>query len=157
MIDCDGTGILIVAFDVSVILIEKQLEAMNPLAIFFVAILGVLIVTSLYALSRQPQSTTNYSFKVPLVPLTPMVSVLINAYLMMKLPIPTWQRFGIWMTIGFFIYFTYGIRNSTGFMTDHQKKNHMSLLKNSNDNNTSNRSPKSVQDVNTVSEHVIIN
>ena len=113
--------------DIILVTCESYIESVNPIAIIFLSLVIILVLTTLYGLSCQPQSsTTNYSFKVPLVPVTPMLSVMINAYLMLKLPIPTWQRFGIWMAIGLFIYFTYGIKNSTGFMTEHQKRNHLS-------------------------------
>uniref|UniRef100_A0AAY4B1E4 Cationic amino acid transporter C-terminal domain-containing protein n=1 Tax=Denticeps clupeoides TaxID=299321 RepID=A0AAY4B1E4_9TELE len=50
---------------------------------------------------------------VPLLPILPIVSMFINVYLMMQLGRGTWIRFSFWMVIGFIIYFTYGIRNST--------------------------------------------
>lgn len=38
--------------------------------------------------------------KVPLVPLTPAVSILINVFLMMKLSYLTWIRFTVWIAVG---------------------------------------------------------
>lgn len=38
--------------------------------------------------------------QVPLVPLTPAASILINVFLMMKLSFLTWIRFSIWIAIG---------------------------------------------------------
>ena len=38
--------------------------------------------------------------QVPLLPYLPMLSVLVNVYLMMKLGSATWIRFGIWMILG---------------------------------------------------------
>ncbi len=51
-------------------------------------------------------------FKVPGFPVVPILGVLACLYLMWSLPAVTWYRLGIWMAIGFVIYFTYGYRNS---------------------------------------------
>ncbi|XP_051963006.1 high affinity cationic amino acid transporter 1b [Xyrauchen texanus] len=69
------------------------------------------IITML--IGRQPESKTKLSFKVPLLPFLPVLSMFINVYLMMQLDSGTWMRFAIWMAIGFVIYFSYGIRHST--------------------------------------------
>ncbi|XP_078078337.1 high affinity cationic amino acid transporter 1-like isoform X2 [Mustelus asterias] len=62
---------------------------------------------------RQPESKTKLSFKVPLLPCLPIVSILVNMYLMMQLDRGTWIRFAIWMVIGCIIYFAYGMWNSS--------------------------------------------
>lgn len=46
------------------------------------------------------------------MPFLPIVSVLASLWLMLNLPAETWLRFGIWMAIGFVIYFLYGRSHS---------------------------------------------
>jgi APA family basic amino acid/polyamine antiporter len=51
-------------------------------------------------------------FRVPWVPVTPIISILACLYLMLQLPRITWIRFGIWLLLGLVIYFLYGYRHS---------------------------------------------
>jgi APA family basic amino acid/polyamine antiporter len=52
-------------------------------------------------------------FRVPWVPLTPLISIVACLYLMWELPTVTWIRFAIWLAVGLVIYFTYGFTHST--------------------------------------------
>ncbi|MBW04981.1 Cationic amino acid transporter 3, partial [Eschrichtius robustus] len=61
---------------------------------------------------RQPPSSTPLHFKVPALPLLPLMSIFVNIYLMMQMTAGTWARFGVWMLIGFAIYFGYGMQHS---------------------------------------------
>ncbi|CAO2627466.1 Cationic amino acid transporter 3 [Lemmus lemmus] len=60
----------------------------------------LLIVGVVIAIWRQPQSTTPLHFKVPALPLLPVLSIFVNVYLMMQMTAGTWTHFGIWMVIG---------------------------------------------------------
>ena len=80
--------------------------------ILVVVLLLVLITGLTGVIWRQPQSSSPIYFKVPALPLLPLLSVFVNVYLMMQMTAGTWIVFGVWMLIGFVIYFAYGIQRS---------------------------------------------
>ncbi|XP_036451667.1 high affinity cationic amino acid transporter 1 isoform X2 [Colossoma macropomum] len=101
-------GFLILAFSI--------LAVQGGAASWSVAILSVIAMVCLiltFIVWRQPQSKSKLSFKVPLLPFIPVVSMFVNVYLMMQLDRGTWIRFALWLSIGLVIYFGYGIRHSS--------------------------------------------
>jgi basic amino acid/polyamine antiporter, APA family len=52
-------------------------------------------------------------FRVPLVPIFPIIGALLCVYLMTRQGAVTWLRFFVWLAVGLVIYGLYGWRNST--------------------------------------------
>lgn len=52
------------------------------------------------------------SFKVPFVPLIPILGVIVCVYLMYSLPGESWFRLALWLGLGLVIYFVYGKKHS---------------------------------------------
>ncbi|XP_014652820.1 PREDICTED: cationic amino acid transporter 4-like isoform X2 [Ceratotherium simum simum] len=73
---------------------------------------SVMFLLSLLVLGAHQQQRRQDTFQVPLVPLTPALSVLLNIFLMLHLSSLAWLCFSIWMLIGLAVYFGYGIRHS---------------------------------------------
>src|SRR5216110_677088 len=51
-------------------------------------------------------------FRVPFVPVFPILGVILCVGLMLSLPVMTWIRFVVWLGIGLVIYFLYSVRHS---------------------------------------------
>uniref|UniRef100_A0A8C6E9H0 Cationic amino acid transporter C-terminal domain-containing protein n=1 Tax=Moschus moschiferus TaxID=68415 RepID=A0A8C6E9H0_MOSMO len=86
-----------------------------------VAVLLLLLITGVTAIIwRQPQDPSPLPFRVPALPVLPLVSIFVNVYLMMQTTSGTWALFGLWNAIGFLIYFGYGIRHSLAGNNHHQ-------------------------------------
>lgn len=100
-------GVLILAF--SILAVQGGTAQWNLAILSFIFLVCLLLV---FVVWRQPESKTKLSFKVPLLPFIPVISMFVNVYLMMQLDNGTWIRFSIWMAIGMVIYFCYGLHHS---------------------------------------------
>ncbi|TMS14620.1 High affinity cationic amino acid transporter 1 [Larimichthys crocea] len=99
----------------TLILLFSVLAVQGGIALWNIIALSVIFMACLlltFIIWRQPESKTKLSFKVPLLPFVPVISMFVNVYLMMQLDKGTWIRFCIWMVIGLVIYFGYGIHHS---------------------------------------------
>uniref|UniRef100_A0A480VSX7 Cationic amino acid transporter 3 n=1 Tax=Sus scrofa TaxID=9823 RepID=A0A480VSX7_PIG len=77
------------------------------------AVLLLLLIAGITAIIwRQPQNPSPLPFRVPALPMLPVLSIFVNVYLMMQMYSVTWAQFGIWNIVGLAIYFGYGIRHS---------------------------------------------
>lgn len=65
-----------------------------------------------YVLRSLPETQRPIAFKVPLLPYFPIMNMIVNIYLMASLEVAIWYKLMIWLGVGFFIYFTYGVKHS---------------------------------------------
>ncbi len=82
-----------------------ELVSIGTLFAFVIVGTGIIIL-------RSSNPNLDRPFKVPLVPLIPVATVVSAAYLMNSLPLDTWIRLIVWMSIGLVIYFVYSYSHS---------------------------------------------
>ncbi|KAB0340612.1 hypothetical protein FD754_022982 [Muntiacus muntjak] len=90
----------------------SQVFSGDPVLTTVAALLLLLITGVMVIMWKQLQDPSPLMFRVPALPALLLVSTFVNVYLMIQMTIQTWAQFGIWMAIGFAIYFGYGIRHS---------------------------------------------
>lgn len=81
-----------------------ELGSLIPVAIY------TIFVT--YKLAQMPETQKPITFKVPFLPYFPIMNLVVNTYLMANLDVAIWYKLLIWLGVGFYIYLTYGVKNS---------------------------------------------
>lgn len=82
-----------------------DLTNIGTLFAFILVCLGVIIL-------RRTEPGRVRPFRVPMVPVFPVIGVIFCVALMLSLPVLTWIRFFAWLAIGLVIYFLYGVHHS---------------------------------------------
>jgi basic amino acid/polyamine antiporter, APA family len=101
-----GLGALIVVLAAFVPLGQiVELTNIGTLFAFILVNAGVIIL-------RRTRPDMPRPYRVPWSPVVPILGIAFAIYLMRYLPWLTWVRFGIWLVIGFVIYWLYGYRHS---------------------------------------------
>lgn len=100
------TGIIVAVF-AGLIPLHRlaDLVSIGTLFAFISVSLGIIIL-------RKTRPDLERSFKVPFVPIVPILAVLSCGYLLISLPKITWVAFLLWLAIGLVVYFMYGYRHS---------------------------------------------
>jgi len=100
------TGLFVATFAAFANIAEVvDLTNIGTLFAFILVSIGVIVL-------RYKEPDRHRPFRVPGAPWTPLISVAACLYLMAHLPGITWVRFGVWLLIGFVLYFAYGYQHS---------------------------------------------
>jgi APA family basic amino acid/polyamine antiporter len=82
-----------------------KLVNIGTLFAFLIVNIGVIIL-------RRTEPDLERGFRVPFVPVFPLIGSALCIYLMSRLELVTWLRFGGWLVLGLVIYFVYGRHHS---------------------------------------------
>ncbi|KII71906.1 Cationic amino acid transporter 2 [Thelohanellus kitauei] len=100
----------VLVFAVVVLFTNRLFQKKNWWVILVLALILIVIIISFAILQTQPQNIEDLSFKVificnkaPCVPALPVLAIVCNIFLILKLSTLTWIRFSIWMFIGIIV------------------------------------------------------
>ena len=81
------------------------LVSIGTLMAFVIVSIGIVVL-------RRTRPDLPRPFRMPWVPVLPILSAAVSLVLMLGLPRATWERLILWMAIGIVVYFAYGQRHS---------------------------------------------
>ncbi|GAB2980531.1 APC family permease [Frigoribacterium salinisoli] len=99
-----GVLVALIAGFTEVSVLEEMIN-IGTLSAFVLVSIGVIVL-------RRTRPDLQRAFRVPFVPVLPIVSALLCVWLMFNLTTLTWVRFAVWLAVGVVIYFAYGRRAS---------------------------------------------
>ncbi|HHT9139610.1 MAG TPA: amino acid permease, partial [Candidatus Tripitaka californicus] len=73
-------------------------------------IFAFMLISISVIILRYKRPDLHRPFRCPGVPAVPILSIIFCIFLLVGLPVEAWIRFGIWLAIGFVVYFAYGFR-----------------------------------------------
>lgn len=85
--------------------IVGEMTSIGTLFAFILVCLGILVM-------RKTMPDAPRAFRVPWVPLIPILGVVVCLFMMVFLPFDTWIRLIVWLIIGMDIYLFYGMKHS---------------------------------------------
>jgi len=98
---------VVVAVLAGLIPLAELAELVNIGTLFAFALVSIGVVVL-----RRTRPDLPRSFRLPLMPLIPVLSLVACLVLMFFLSVETWLRFLLWMALGLIVYFVYGRRRS---------------------------------------------
>jgi len=99
-----GVVVALIAGLTDVGVLEEMIN-IGTLSAFVLVSIGVIVL-------RRTRSDLPRAFRVPFVPVLPILSAALCVWLMLNLTTLTWVRFAVWLVIGVVVYFAYGRRHS---------------------------------------------
>jgi APA family basic amino acid/polyamine antiporter len=98
-------------------LFVASLAAFLPISVLLMLVnmgtlLAFVIVCAAVLIMRRTHPDAERPFRVPFVPLVPILGIVTCLGLMFSLPSENWLRLFVWLGIGFVIYFSYGRKHS---------------------------------------------
>jgi APA family basic amino acid/polyamine antiporter len=82
-----------------------SLVSIGTLMAFVIVSFGIIVL-------RRTRPDLPRPFRMPWVPVLPLLSALVSLTLMLGLPRATWERLILWMVLGILVYFVYGRKHS---------------------------------------------
>lgn len=82
-----------------------ELASIGTLLAFAIVCVGVLVL-------RRTEPDRPRGFRAPILPLVATAGVLTCGYMMLSLPLDTWIRFVVWLTLGMIVYYAYSRKRS---------------------------------------------
>ncbi|WP_040789167.1 amino acid permease [Nocardia paucivorans] len=90
-------------------------------------LMAFIVVSVAVTVLRYRRPHVPREFRLPLMPVVPLVGIGFSVYLIWSLPWQTWVRFAVWLVLGLVVYFTYSRTHSALAHTDPEGENEVGV------------------------------